>query len=93
MGKVYLLHFAVPFCHARHYIGWTTEDGLEDRLQAHRDGRGARLLEVITQAGIGFTLARTWTGDRRLERRLKDSWHGPRICPFCDARANGRANW
>ena len=91
---VYLLHFSIGFKHARHYIGWTTENGLDDRLEDHRNGRGARLMEVITQAGIGFILARTWSGDRKLERRLKDSWHGPAVCPICNPeRAMKRANW
>jgi hypothetical protein len=92
-GTVYLIHFNTPYQHAGHYIGWTTKDGLEDRLKEHESGRGARLLQVITAAGIGFMLARTWTGDKKLERRLKDGWHGARVCPICHPEANHRANW
>lgn len=61
-GTVYLLHFDQPYRHARHYTGWTSD--LESRLADHRDGRGARLMSVIREAGIGFSLARTWDGTR-----------------------------
>lgn len=85
---VYLLHFDRPYCHARHYVGFV--DGgpaaLAKRLDKHRRGDGARLLEVITEAGIGFTLARTWPdGDRTFERRLKNRHNAPRLCPCCRA--------
>jgi hypothetical protein len=59
-GTVYLLHFERPYKHARHYLGFAQD--LERRLELHRAGRGARLVEVIAQAGIGFQLARTLGG-------------------------------
>jgi predicted GIY-YIG superfamily endonuclease len=78
---VYLLHFSTPYHHARHYLG-TAED-LDNRLDEHRRGRGARLLTVVAQAGITFELVRTWPGGRDVERRLK-RWHsGVRLCPIC----------
>ena len=84
IGTVYLLHFDSAFKHARHYLGWT--GNLENRLQQHRDGQGARLMEVVRDAGIGFELARTWTGTRRDERRLHNWKASPRLCPICQAR-------
>lgn len=78
---VYLLHFNRPYKHARHYLGST--NNLNARLERHRAGNGARLIEVITQAGIGFTLARTWEGGRTLERRLKNWHNSPKLCPIC----------
>lgn len=78
---VYLLHFDSPYWHARHYLGSTTH--LQRRLAEHAQGRGARLLEVITAAGIRFQLARTWTGDKALERQLKRRHNAPRLCPLC----------
>ena len=80
-GVVYLLHFDRPYRHAGHYTGWTTS--LLDRLEAHADGRGARLMAVITAAGIGFTLARTWPGSRTKERALKRQGGASRRCPIC----------
>jgi len=62
VGTVYLLHFDRPYRHARHYLGWATDP--DARLTRHAAGEGARLLEVVHAAGIGWTLARTWVGTR-----------------------------
>jgi hypothetical protein len=56
-GTTYLIHFDRRYRHAGHYLGWTTD--LDARLEAHRTGRGARLMEVVTGAGITWHLART----------------------------------
>lgn len=83
---VYLIHFERPYYHARHYLG-TTND-LEHRLQQHAKGTrsgGARLMEVVTQAGIAWWVARTWIGGRELERQLKSWKSGCRLCPLCSA--------
>jgi len=68
---------------AQHYFGWT--DDLPARLKDHSCGRGARLMEVITAAGIGFALTRTWPGSRALERRRKRRGGHARLCPICRA--------
>lgn len=60
---------------------WTSD--LPARLEEHRKGRGARLMEVIKDAGIGFRVARTWPGTRGLERAIKDRHEAPRLCPEC----------
>ena len=88
IGVVYLVHFTQPYRHARHYPGWTA--GLGSRLAEHQAGRGARLLQVITQAGIGWTLARTWQGTRERERQLKRQGGASRRCPICRA-SQGRS--
>src|SRR5205085_2158791 len=85
---VYLLHLDRPFKHAKHYLGFSMN--LEARLQCHRNGNGARFMEVVSQAGIGFTLARLWRCDtweegRALERKLKKQ-HSPLLCPLCNPR-------
>ncbi len=80
-GTVYLLHFATAYKHARHYLGYTAN--LEERLARHAAGNGARLVQVITEAGIAFVLARTWPGNRTLERQLKNQKHAGRLCPIC----------
>ena len=82
-GVVYLVHFTEPYRHARHYTGWTAD--LDSRLAEHQAGRGARLLQVITQAGIQWTLARTWQGTRERERQLKRQGGASRRCPICRA--------
>lgn len=88
---VYLLHFDTPYRHARHYVGFVNgAETLEGRLERHRRGDGARLIQVITRAGIGFRLARVWPdGDRNFERRLKNQKNSPRLCPICRGHERG----
>jgi predicted GIY-YIG superfamily endonuclease len=81
LGMVYLLHFDRPYQHAAHYTGWTMH--LERRLGEHAVGRGARLLEVVKDAGIGWQLARIWPGTRATERALKRQGGASRRCPLC----------
>lgn len=89
VGTVYLLHFDKPYKHAEHYCGFATN--LDARLEHHRNGTGARLMQVIRDAGIGFTLARTWEGETRTkERRLKNGGGLNRVCPICKAAADAR---
>jgi predicted GIY-YIG superfamily endonuclease len=87
-GTVYLLHFERPYRHARHYTGWTRD--LDARLKLHQRGAGARLLEVVAGAGISWTLARTWEGDRTRERQLKRQGGASRRCPICQAKDRAR---
>jgi hypothetical protein len=81
---VYLLHFTEPYKHARHYLG--TARDLPARLIEHRNGTGARLTQVIREAGIGFIVSRTWPGSYDLERLLKGRHSGVRLCPLCNPR-------
>lgn len=81
-GTCYLICFDQPYRHARHYLGWAAN--LDARLAAHRAGNGARLVSVITAAGIGWTLARTWEGaTEQDEKALKELRNGPGLCPRC----------
>jgi predicted GIY-YIG superfamily endonuclease len=85
IGTVYLLHFDTPLKHARHYTGWSAN--LTLRLAEHATGRGARLTEVVADAGIGWTLARTWPGvTRAYERKLKNQGGASRRCPLCGVK-------
>ncbi len=82
--RVYLLHFVTPYKHARHYLGCA--DDLSARLSEHRRGTGARLTQVVRDAGGTWVVARTWRGGRRLEHKLK-AWHsGVKLCPICQGR-------
>ena len=62
-----------------------TED-LLDRLDRHARGWGARLIDVISPAGIGFVLVRTCEGTRDTERSIKNSGGAVRYCPLCTPR-------
>ena len=44
-------------------------------------------MAVIAEAGIGWTLARTWQGSRARERQLKRQGGASRRCPICRAQA------
>jgi predicted GIY-YIG superfamily endonuclease len=88
-GTVYLLHFDQRYEHAGHYTGWAED--LDRRLAEHLGGRAARLIEVISQAGIGFRLARTWPGvTRARERQLKRQGGASRYCPICQDERKAR---
>jgi predicted GIY-YIG superfamily endonuclease len=81
LGIIYLLHFHRPYRHAMHYTGWTED--LFARLDRHASGTGARLVEVIWHAGIGFTLVRICEGTRDTERAIKNAGGAVRYCPAC----------
>jgi hypothetical protein len=94
IGVIYLLHFDQPIgdLHnprgfASHYTGWTLD--LPTRLVDHAAGRGARLMQVIGELGIGWQLARIWTGTRTRERSLKRSGGAARRCPVCQLATLG----
>ena len=87
-GTVYLIHFDKPLGDlanprglAQHYLGFT--DDLDARMEAHANGNGSRIMEVVSNAGISWQLVRTWDGDRSLERKLKRQHNAPRLCPVC----------
>jgi predicted GIY-YIG superfamily endonuclease len=82
--SVYLLHFSVPYQHARHYLGITKGKTVFKRLRAHRMGQGANLTKVVTRAGVELILAAVWADvPRSEERRLKNRGGLSRICPIC----------
>lgn len=84
---VYLIHLDSPLNPdrpARHYLGWARD--LEQRVQAHRAGVGARFLAVAQERGIRWRVVRTWEGSRDLERKLKRQKNTPRFCPICNSK-------
>jgi len=84
-GTVYLLHFDERYQHAAHYLGWSSN--LPIRLAAHESGHGARLTEVVAEAGIRWVLTCTWPGATRdYERTLKNQGSRARLCPLCGVK-------
>ena len=82
MSGCYLIHFDTPYKHARHYIGYS--DNIPARIEQHRKCCGARLMEVVTRAGITWQLARVWEGaDRNYERKLHRFHGANKLCPIC----------
>lgn len=82
---VYLIHFAEPLSHARHYVGYTAN--LARRIKEHTQGRNSPLMRAVNEAGIPWHVARIWPdGDRDLERKIKASHKSARYCPHCKPR-------
>lgn len=83
VGSLYLLCFEARIgSGARHYLGWTGD--VEKRVEDHRRGRGARLLRLARDLGVGFKVTRTWPNMTRAdERRLKGRKNHAELCPAC----------
>jgi len=78
---VYLICFNRPYRRVRHYAGST--DHIAPRMKEHARGHGARLMEVITEAGIRWQLVAVWKGGRKEERLFKNQKNSARYCPVC----------
>jgi hypothetical protein len=94
VGLIYLAHFDAPIGDtsnprgfALHYTGWTLN--LPIRLGEHAAGRGARLMQVVAEQGIGWQVTRVWVGTRSRERSLKRQGGAARRCPVCRLAAAG----
>jgi hypothetical protein len=79
--------FSNALTNSRQIQHWTLD--LPTRLVDHAAGRGARLMEVVGELGIGWQLARIWTGTRTREHSLKRSGGAARRCPVCRLAALG----
>jgi hypothetical protein len=76
-----------PRSFALHYTGWTLN--LPIRLGEHAAGRGARLMQVVAEQGVGWQVTRLWVGSRGRERSLKRQGGAARRCPLCRLAAVG----
>ena len=82
---VYILHFEPQYKHARHYIGWAMDEAhLNERIQAHIEGRsGQPLVMAAVAAGCKIT-AHCWLDYDKQDERVMKKQHGPRNCPCCN---------
>ena len=80
LGVIYMLHFQ-PALQATPAITSAGPKTSSTGSTAHASGHGARLVAVITQAGIGFTLVRICEGTRRRERAIKNAGGAVRLLP------------
>lgn len=84
IGYVYLYHFDRRYPNGKrpqHYLGFAKN--VELRELRHLAGNGARLMQVVSEAGISWTLVKVWVGDRYFERKLKREGHFHRHCLIC----------
>jgi hypothetical protein len=83
-GDIYLLCFRKRLgtkTHSiKHYLGYA--DDLDARIQKHREGKGARVTQVLRERGIEFDVVAVWPGNRHIENELK-LHSATRICPEC----------
>lgn len=94
---VYLIHFQTPIgntdnprAQAQHYLGSCETGRLQQRLLEHRQGNGAAIMRAVHDAGIPWTVTRTWHGTRELERTLKAEHNNRMLCPLCNPNAYNR---
>jgi predicted GIY-YIG superfamily endonuclease len=81
---VYLLHFEQPVARARHYLGFTRDDRLQQRLAEHLAGKGASLTRRAVKQGTAIYLARVFpTLTANDEKRIKTGSHFDKLCPIC----------
>ena len=88
---VYIIHFLEKLFHAQHYVGHINETetvkapttAFKRRMKEHRSGNGARILDVCNEKGINYIIARIMPGNKREERRIKDTNNTKRYCPIC----------
>ena len=85
---IYLIHFDTPYYHARHYIGFT--NNITKRVEKHKRGTGSKLLRALREVNIPFHVVKTWEGDRKQERKLKNNKNALRICPVCNPTYRGK---
>lgn len=84
MKFIYLIHFATPLHHAQHYLGST--DRLMTRIAEHKAGSGSKLMKVVTDLEIPWTVARLWASPNHratesyLKKHIKNSTD---YCPLC----------
>lgn len=85
---VYVLQFAQPFGKQKNpsanikrvavnfYTGWTPDNKLDQRIQAHRTGKGAFITAAAAAQGVGMEVVALWDNLSNqeswlLEKKLK----------------------
>lgn len=68
---VYIIKFSRKLHHAGHYVGSCADWRVQERLEEHRAGRGARICAAAVRKGIELSLIAVLPGYWDEERRLK----------------------
>jgi predicted GIY-YIG superfamily endonuclease len=86
MLTLYLIHFDAKYEHAQHYLGLSND--LNRRMEEHRSGQGNPLMKAVTEAGIPWSVVRTWPdADRMQEVQLKSRHNATKLCPICNPQS------
>src|SRR5688500_18664286 len=88
---LYLIHSSVPLTttagrEARHYLGYSREDNLWQRLRQHEAGQSnVAILKAFQAVGGELTLVRVFPlAGKAEERRLKNAGRIKLLCPLCN---------
>ena len=68
-----------PKAQAQYYVGWCEDDRLEERLDEHTSGRGAKITRAAIEQGITFEVVAVIPGDRWVERAIKNRGNTPKL--------------
>ena len=87
---IYLIHSSVPIggkgrASARHYLGYTADGNLEQRMAQHLSGHSkVGVIKAFLENGGKLTIAMLWPdGGPSLEKYLKKGGHFNALCPLC----------
>lgn len=89
MPDLFLLHFAAPYAHARHYLGYAVGTGrgasyARDIVNGVAIGPH-ELVQAVQWAGIAIEVADVLVGEgRETQRRMRASHNLARHCRLCD---------
>lgn len=92
MPDLFLLHFAEPYHHARHYLGYAVGTG-RGAAYARSIAEGLsigphELVMAVQWSGIGIEVADVLVGEGRdTQRRLRASHNLARHCRICAGEA------
>ena len=80
---LYLLRNTPPMvrksANTEFYLGYCEDGRLQERLEEHRSGRGAKLTAAAVATGRALEVVWTGEGTRKDERRLKNRRHHKRL--------------
>lgn len=75
---VYIIKFSRPFHPARYYVGYCADQRVNERLEEHRAGRGAKICAAAVKVGITLSVVAVLPGYRDEELRIKHRKNTPR---------------
>lgn len=80
---IYILKFSEKLGSHKHsaqyYVGYCEDGRLMDRLEDHRNGRGACITRAAVAKGLKLSLVTAFPGNRHLERQIKRMKNTPRL--------------
>lgn len=88
MPDLFLLHFAEPYAHARHYLGYAIGTGRGARY-ARDIAEGLaigphELVQAVQWSGIEIAVADVLVGEgRETQRRMRSNHNLARYCRLC----------